>query len=122
MKRSLFVEAIALQFGLAFLITVANWNDFYRTGRYNKIIDSLIEYHPDTDYGIEVVLKVHILAAISEVLAKRKGCVTPPVNSGTLVIGGRYKPMLTGAINIDYNTSAIILSNTKSIRIPDATD
>jgi len=59
MKWSLFVEAIALQFGLAFLIAVGNWNDFYCTGRYNKIIDSLIEYHPDTDYGIEVERKLY---------------------------------------------------------------
>ena len=33
---------------------MTNWNDYYRSGRYSLIIESLIDYQPDVDYGIEV--------------------------------------------------------------------
>ena len=41
------------------LIAVANWNDYYRNGRYTQVIDSEINYHPETDYGIEVNRKLY---------------------------------------------------------------
>ena len=40
------------------IIAVRNWNDYYRTGKYSRIIDSEIDYLPDVDYGIEVNRKL----------------------------------------------------------------
>jgi hypothetical protein len=40
------------------LIAVANWNDYYRTGKYGGVIDSYIDYWPGIDYGIEVNRKL----------------------------------------------------------------
>ncbi len=36
------------------LRAVGTWNDYFRTGRYMRFIDTSIDYHPDVDYGIEV--------------------------------------------------------------------
>lgn len=33
---------------------VAAWNDYYRSGRFSRVIESSINYWPDIDYGIEV--------------------------------------------------------------------
>jgi len=41
------------------LIAVGNWNDYYRTGRYDRVIDATIDYHPDIAYGIEVNRKLY---------------------------------------------------------------
>jgi hypothetical protein len=41
------------------LIAVSNWNDYYRTGKYNGVIDSYINYSADTDYGIELNRKLY---------------------------------------------------------------
>ena len=41
------------------LFAVANWNDYYRSGRYSRIIESLIDYRPNVDYGIEVDRKLY---------------------------------------------------------------
>ena len=38
---------------------VINWNYYYRSGRYSKIIESLIYYQPTIDYGIEVDRKLY---------------------------------------------------------------
>ena len=35
-------------------ISVTNWNEYFRTGKYGWVIDSYIEYQPSVDYGIEV--------------------------------------------------------------------
>ena len=40
------------------LIAVSAWNDYYRTGKYGQVIDSDINYHPETDYGIGVNRKL----------------------------------------------------------------
>lgn len=40
------------------LIAVSNWNDYYRSGQYGWVINSLIEYHASVDYGIEVNRKL----------------------------------------------------------------
>jgi Family of unknown function (DUF6146) len=40
------------------IIAVRNWNDYYRTGKYSRIIDSEIDYLPDVDYGIDVNRKL----------------------------------------------------------------
>ena len=40
------------------LIAVANWNNYYRSGRYTREIDSSIDYQPNIDYGIEVNRKL----------------------------------------------------------------
>jgi hypothetical protein len=41
------------------LVAVASWNDYYRTGKYSRYIDSSIDYRPDIDYGIEVNRKLY---------------------------------------------------------------
>ena len=41
------------------LLAIANWNDYYLTGKYSRLIESYINYHPDTDYGIEVNRKLY---------------------------------------------------------------
>jgi len=38
---------------------VANWNDYYRTGKHSQVIDSNINYQPNLDYGIEVNRKLY---------------------------------------------------------------
>lgn len=35
-------------------VAVSNWNLYYRTGRYGKVVNSDIDYRPDIDYGIDV--------------------------------------------------------------------
>lgn len=40
-------------------LAVANWNDYYRTGQYGRVIDSYINYQPTIDYGIEVNRKLY---------------------------------------------------------------
>jgi len=32
---------------------VINWNNYFNSGRYSRIIESMIDYRPDVDYGIE---------------------------------------------------------------------
>jgi Family of unknown function (DUF6146) len=41
------------------LIAVTTWNDYYRTGRYSRVIDSYIDYQLNIDYGIEVNRKLY---------------------------------------------------------------
>ena len=41
------------------LVGVANWNDYYRRGRYSRVIESSIDYQPHVDYGIEVDRKLY---------------------------------------------------------------
>lgn len=41
------------------LLAIANWNDFYLTGKHPRLIESYINYYPDTDYGIEVNRKLY---------------------------------------------------------------
>lgn len=41
------------------LVGVTNWNNFYNSGKYSGIIESLIDYRPDVDYGIEVDHKLY---------------------------------------------------------------
>jgi hypothetical protein len=41
------------------LFAVANWNDYYRSGRYSRIIESSIDYRSNVDYGIEVDRKLY---------------------------------------------------------------
>jgi len=41
------------------LVAVANWNNYYYTGKYDQVIDSYIDYHPGVDYGIEVNRKLY---------------------------------------------------------------
>lgn len=40
-------------------IAVANWNYYYQQGLYTKVIESLIDYRPEIDYGIEVNRKLY---------------------------------------------------------------
>lgn len=40
-------------------IAVANWNDYYRTGQYSRVIYCYIDYQPNIDYGIEVNRKLY---------------------------------------------------------------
>jgi hypothetical protein len=40
------------------MIAVINWNDYYRSGKYSRVIDSYIDYQPNIDYGIEVNRKL----------------------------------------------------------------
>lgn len=41
------------------LVAVQNWNNYFRTGRYGKIIVSDIDYQPGVDYGIDVNRKLY---------------------------------------------------------------
>ena len=41
------------------LAAVTNWDEYYHTGRYNRVIDSSIDYWPNIDYGIEVNRKLY---------------------------------------------------------------
>jgi hypothetical protein len=41
------------------LIGVTNWNDYYRSGKYSWIIESLIDYRPEIDYGIALDRKLY---------------------------------------------------------------
>jgi hypothetical protein len=41
------------------LIAVSTWNENYRAGRYDRVIDSYIDYWPQIDYGIEVNRKLY---------------------------------------------------------------
>jgi hypothetical protein len=40
-------------------VAVNNWNHYYISGRYSRIIGSHIHYVPSTDYGIEVNRKLY---------------------------------------------------------------
>ena len=40
------------------LAGVINWNLYYNTGKYSGIIESIIDYRPEVDYGIEVDRKL----------------------------------------------------------------
>ncbi len=40
------------------IMGVANWNEYYRSGRYTRIILNEIDYQPQIDYGIEVNRKL----------------------------------------------------------------
>jgi hypothetical protein len=41
------------------LVGVTNWNYYYRSGRYTRVIESQIDYQPNVDYGIEVDRKLY---------------------------------------------------------------
>jgi hypothetical protein len=41
------------------VVGVANWNYYYRSGRYTRVIESQIDYQPNVDYGIEVDRKLY---------------------------------------------------------------
>jgi hypothetical protein len=41
------------------LIAAGTWNEYYRTGRYTRVIDSSVDYQPTIDYGIEVNRKLY---------------------------------------------------------------
>ena len=41
------------------IIGVTNWNYFYTSGRYRMLIDCLIDYSREIDYGIEVDRKLY---------------------------------------------------------------
>jgi hypothetical protein len=36
-----------------------NWNQYYNSGRYNRIINNYLNYETGTDYGIEVNRKLY---------------------------------------------------------------
>jgi len=36
----------------------ANWNAYYNSGRYHRVIDSYLDYWPNIDYGIELNRKL----------------------------------------------------------------
>jgi hypothetical protein len=40
------------------MVAVANWNDYYHLGRYDRVVESYIDYRPDIDYGIDVNRKL----------------------------------------------------------------
>ncbi len=40
------------------IMGVANWNEYYRSGRFTRIILNEIDYQPQIDYGIEVNRKL----------------------------------------------------------------
>lgn len=40
-------------------VAVINWNNYYRAGRYGRVIESLIDYQPTIDYGMEVDRKLY---------------------------------------------------------------
>jgi hypothetical protein len=40
------------------MIAVINWNDYYRKGRYGRVIECYIDYQSNIDYGIEVNRKL----------------------------------------------------------------
>ncbi|MFO7614463.1 MAG: DUF6146 family protein [Bacteroidales bacterium] len=39
-------------------IAAANWNDYYNTGKYHRVIESYLDYWPNIDYGIELNRKL----------------------------------------------------------------
>ncbi|HOX77537.1 MAG TPA: DUF6146 family protein [Bacteroidales bacterium] len=40
-------------------LAVSNWNQYYNSGRYKRVIDSYIDYWPTVDYGMEVNRKLY---------------------------------------------------------------
>lgn len=40
-------------------LAARNWNDYYHRGRYNRIIDSYLNYNPAIEYGIETNRKLY---------------------------------------------------------------
>ena len=41
------------------LVSVTNWNNYYNSAKYRRVIDSFIDYRPDVEYGIEVDRKLY---------------------------------------------------------------
>jgi hypothetical protein len=41
------------------MVAVLNWNNYFSAGRYDRVIDSYIDYRPDIDYGIDVNRKLY---------------------------------------------------------------
>jgi hypothetical protein len=41
------------------IIGVSNWNYFYTSGKYRDLIDFLIDYRPEIDYGLDVNRKLY---------------------------------------------------------------
>ena len=40
-------------------VAVINWNDYYRQGLYDRVIETPIDYRNELDYGIEVNRKLY---------------------------------------------------------------
>ncbi|MDY0344555.1 MAG: DUF6146 family protein [Lentimicrobium sp.] len=40
-------------------LAVSNWNHYFNTNRYNRVINNYIAYNPSEDYGIEVNRKLY---------------------------------------------------------------
>ena len=40
------------------MVAASRWDDYYRSGKFINIVDSFINYQPQTDYGIEVNRKL----------------------------------------------------------------
>jgi hypothetical protein len=40
-------------------IAVPRWNEYFREGKYESVIDCYIEYWPDIDYGLNVNRKLY---------------------------------------------------------------
>jgi hypothetical protein len=41
------------------LVGVTNWNNYYNSASFRRIIDSSIDYRPDVDYGIDIDRKLY---------------------------------------------------------------
>ena len=41
------------------LFAVSNWNYYYHTGQYPKVVENYLDYRPDIDYGMEVNRKLY---------------------------------------------------------------
>jgi hypothetical protein len=39
-------------------VAVLNWNEYFRTGQFPRVVDDYINYRHDVDYGIEVNRKL----------------------------------------------------------------
>jgi hypothetical protein len=40
-------------------VAVNNWNEYFASGHYSRVIDDFIPYNPTIDYGIEVNRKLY---------------------------------------------------------------
>ena len=40
-------------------LAAASWNDYYRSAKHTNVIDAEVNYHPETDYGIDVNRKLY---------------------------------------------------------------
>jgi hypothetical protein len=38
---------------------VSRWNEYYTTGKYRNVVESILNYYPEIDYGIEVNRKLY---------------------------------------------------------------